>query len=143
MTRLATFIFIVATIIWIFVFLRQQGDIPSPPNFSEAPTISQALNLLHIVRYWGINEANASVMVPPGVPFKPVDFVEKNNIKNDDDVTAFDRKAQRTLVYCISDTFNTRDPNHISNLQHIASCLYTNGYDSNDSAYIEGKFYRI
>jgi hypothetical protein len=140
---MAQFIAVVVVILWLATLLKNcdtTTPIPPPPNLPQAPTLSLALSLLNLARFWGINQANASVTVPPGVEFKPVEFVQKHQLQNPQDVRNFDQQAQHILTSCIRMELNTRNQNHISTLRGISSCLHTNGYDNNDEAYMHGKF---
>lgn len=140
------FLFWLAIIIWLIMLFSGHSPtvVGPPPVPPQSPSvISGVLILLDIVnRFPAINEAEAAVppnsLSPPGSTFRPQDFVQKNSINNTQDVQSFDAKALKIYTAC-SYRF-AGEINPIARREGRVSCLRNYGYNTNDMAYIGGKF---
>ena len=146
-SKVAPLAFLAAAVIWGLILLKG-GDPGSPPSFSGMPTASALLSLFGLVNRGVhlINDAEAAVppnsLSPRGATLKPVAFAEKNGISNEQDVRNFDQKAQKILAACTYAVLHTGVSNPIAMRENRVACLYRNGYDQNDIAYIGGKLTR-
>jgi hypothetical protein len=140
----ALVLFIIAVILWVAIAITNRD--PGPPPVSPAyPTVSALLTLLGLVNHVRlINETQVEVppnsLSPQGAVFLPQVFITRNGITNVRDVQSFDEKAQTIYVGCAYQVLSSGESNPIAMREKRVSCLLDKGYNSNDIAYIGGKF---